>query len=557
VSTAGVLRVIARLKWLLTIRHYRKRWGTALAGGCALAGLLLAGLTAGALLLIFCRLEGPPFRDVALLWSCWILSLLWIASPLLQLDTQRNLDLNGLRLLPLSRTQFTLAVLLDAALSPLSLFVAPLVLLALIVYTLSWWELPLMLLGWLLLAVCWLGLGQALYLWGNKLLMSRRFADVSIGISVLLFAAIQAINLGVQSADELSIPPWLLATGEVIRELFAPLIAWLFPGVAARAAAAGAAGQWLLSAALYALLAAQALACAWLAGVAARQFYEGELESGGQARERPRVKRAREGRAILAGAMGAIFHRERLYLARDPLFKMLLVQSLVGALYFLGLAVIISLRPGGEASQYLVAYRKYLVLFLALALSFVESALLLNKFGYEGSLATHMLLSPVDRGRLLAAKSAFYMSHFAAVNVILVAGLAAILRAPLSFALAGMLMVAANTAIVDVVGNFVSIYFPFTYRRAGRRMRAVLPQPGFGYALLYVLVFNLCNLAVLPGSAAIGLGVVLFGWEGLLVGALIAATIVNLAYTYGLPAAARALLRREPELVAALCKAAD
>lgn len=559
VSSLRLLRVIARLKWVLTLRHYRLRWGTALASGCGLLALLCVVIGGMLYLLAVCRMEGPEFRDVALLWSTWILSVSWVAAPLLQLDTQRNLDLNGLRLLPLSRTTFTLAVLLDAALSPLGLFFLPLVLLAVAAYSLSWAEVPLMLLSWLLLAVCWLGLGQALYLWANRLLMSRRFADISIGITVLVFVAIQAVNLTVQSADQLSIPPWLSALGAVMRGVFTPLIAWLFPGLAARAVAAGAGGQWLVASGLYLALAAQAALCGLLAGTAARQFYDGELESGGQAPRQLRPRRARSaaGRALLSGARGALFHRERLYLARDPLLKMLLVQSLVGALYFVAVAVMISFRGSDGPGAVAGAFRSYMVLGLAMALSFVESAVLLNKFGYEGTLATHVLLSPVDRGRLLAAKSVFFMSHFATINVILVGGLAAILRAPLSFAAAGMLMVAVNTAIVDLAGHFVSIYFPFTYRRKGRRMRAVMPQPGCGYALLYMLVFNLCNVAVLPSSAAIGLGVVFFGWPGLALGAVAAGLIVYLAYTFGLPAAARALLSREPELVAALSKSVE
>ena len=135
--------------------------------------------------------------------------------------------------------------------------------------------------------------------------------------------------------------------------------------------------------------------------------------------------------------------------------------------------------------------------------------------------------------------------------------MAILLHVPAVYAVAAVLMVIANTIVVDVIGNFASIYYPFGYRRQGRRLRPVMPQPGCSYMLVYMLVFQLCNLAVLPASAALGLGAILFGWPGLLAGTLVASAVVIAAYRYGVPLAAEHLLRREPELIAALTKTAD
>jgi hypothetical protein len=71
-----------------------------------------------------------------------------------------------------------------------------------------------------------------------------------------------------------------------------------------------------------------------------------------------------------------------------------------------------------------------------------------------------------------------------------------------------------------------------------------------------MLVFRLCNLAVLPGSAAICL-VIFLGWPGLLAGALAAGLLVMAAYHFGLPLAARLLESREPELLAAMTRRLD
>ncbi|MBN2081916.1 hypothetical protein JW859_06865 [bacterium] len=558
--TTTVLSVIARLKWLLTIRHYRRRWETALAMGFSLLVLLGVAVAGGTFLFVFAREQGPGFRDTAFLWIAWITSIIWISSPVLQFDVQRSLDLNGLRLLPLSRLSFTLAVLLDAALSPLGLFFLPVLLITLVALSLTALDAVVMVVALLLLVTCWLGLGQSIYLWANKLLQSRRFADASIAIGVVLFLIIQGINLAFQSSDQLSLPPWLHEVWHWVAVIFKPLISWLFPGLAARLVSEASAGNWLQAALVLILLAGQAAVCAWLAQSAARAFYEGELDSGGSAQPVRTVRRTGRrviGTGLFGVAEGALFHRERIYLARDPLFKMMLIQSLFGALYFVFVAVFISFRGRDDGIPFFEGFRQYALLGVALMLSFIESGVLFNKYGFEGGLLTNVLLSPVDRRRLLVAKSTFYMLHFAGINIALVIGLGIILRTPLSFAVAAVVIVATNTAIVDVAGHFVSIYLPFTYQRQGRRMRPVMPQPGCGYMFIYMLVFQACNLAVLPGTFLVGAGAIFFGWPGVALGGAAAILLAGLAYRFGLPYAARILESREPELLAALVKRAD
>jgi len=560
VQTSTVLSIIARLKWLLTIRHYRRRWGTALAMGFSL--LVLIGITAagGTFLYIFARDQGAGFRDTALLWISWVASIIWISSPVLQFDVQRSLDLNGLRLLPLSRLSFTLAVLLDAALSPLGLFFLPVLLVTLVALSLTWLDAIVLFMALLLLVTCWLGLGQAIYLWANKLLQSRRFADASIAVGVILFVVIQGLNLAIQNSDEFALPPWLNVVWQWIAVVLKPLIHWLFPGLVARLVGETSAGHWLTAILVLLLLAVQAAICAWLAQSAARAFYEGELDSGGTAERVRTVKRGGRrliGTDLLGVPEGALFHRERIYLARDPLFKMMLIQSLFGALYFVFVAVLINYRGRDDDLPFFENFRQYALLGVAVMLSFIESGVLFNKYGFEGGLLTNVLLSPVDRRRLLTAKSLFYMVHFAGINIALVIGLGIIMHTSLSFIVAAVVIVATNTAVVDVAGHFVSIYLPFTYQRQGRRMRPVMPQPGCGYMFIYMLVFQACNLAVLPGTFIVGAGTIFFGWTGVVLGGMVAILLAGLAYRFGLPYAARILESREPELLAALVKRAD
>jgi len=558
VSTWRTLRVIGRLKWVLLVRHYRRNWGNAIGVGASLLTIVGASVVGGALLFVYLHTEGQGTRDSALLIANWLLALLWLMSPFTQLDLQRNLDLNGLRLLPLSGSTFTFAVLLDGVLSPIMLFTSPALLAALACFTLRAGDLAVLLLSGLLLLTFLVGLCQALYLWLNRLLTSRRFADASIFIGLLLFVLIQGVNLYMQGMAGPHISPEIAQRLAHVRLLLSPLIDWLPPGLAMQAVSAASGGFLSATAGYLALLAAQAVVAIWLAGVAARQFYAGELESGGLAPAPKAVAPAKSWRAptrLLGPLMAALLGRERVYLARDPLLKALFIQTLLGSVMMVAVLLIMRLRISQEVDANFINlgdYSGYALLGIAMFLSFAESAMLFNKFGYEGPLVTATLLTPVSRVKLLAAKSVFLLSHFAAINVVIIAGLGLMLRVPPLLGVAAVLMVAANTAVVDVIGHFVSIYFPFTYQRRGRRMRAVMAQPGCGYTLLYMLVFQLSNLAVLPLSAALAGGAILGGWGGLALGALLAASCVTSAYYFGLPLAAAKLAAREPELLTVL-----
>jgi hypothetical protein len=107
------------------------------------------------------------------------------------------------------------------------------------------------------------------------------------------------------------------------------------------------------------------------------------------------------------------------------------------------------------------------------------------------------------------------------------------------------------------VGHYVSIYYPFSYRRVGRRLRAVMPQPGCGYVLVYMLVFQLSHILTLP-LAALNIGLaLLLGWPGLALALALSGGAAWAAYRYCLDDAAARLSAREPQLLAALAKAGE
>jgi hypothetical protein len=178
----------------------------------------------------------------------------------------------------------------------------------------------------------------------------------------------------------------------------------------------------------------------------------------------------------------------------------------------------------------------------------------MNKLGVEGPLIAQLLLSPANRGAILRSKSLLYLSHFAAINIPLVATLGLVLHVPALHIACALVLVAANTLVVDALGSIVSVYFPFTYRRQGRALRPVPAQAGCGYMLLYSLAMQGCNLAALPGAAVLLLLTWLWGWPGLALGGAVALGLAGLLSWLIPPQAARAMEQREPELLLALTK---
>jgi hypothetical protein len=373
----------------------------------------------------------------------------------------------------------------------------------------------------------------------------------------------QLLNLMLQGGGQL--PDWLHPVLGGARAVLVPAGQWLAPRLAARAFSAAAQGWLLQAAGLYALLALQAglalLACGW----AARMFYEGELESGGSAARTG--QRAAPRRPRFAGhwhgltfppLLGVLLERERAYLWRDPLVKMQLLQSLFGSAYIAVVALMLRVQQDADAGHlWLDRGGRYILLGIALMLGLSESAILFNKFGYEGGQLANSLLTPVPRRTLLASKSLHLVGHFMPLNLALALMAGLVLHAPPLFIALALLLVVTSTLLLDMVGHYISIYYPFSYRRAGRRLRAVMPQPGCGYVLVYTLVFQLCHVLTMPVAALNIALTLLLGWPGLALAALASGGIAWSAYRYGLDDAARRLSEREPQLLAMLAKAGE
>lgn len=560
---ARYLSLVAWLKWTLTRRWAQRNPGGAIVALLATLGIAAGTLAAFGMLGLYFQAMGEAHRDIALRWTLWIGTLLWLFAPLSQADAQRNIDLSGLRLLPLSRARFALAVLFDGAFSPLGALTLVAAVGCCLAFADGAGELLQLIPAMLLLGLFQLGCAQALFLFGNRVFTSRRFAEISMVAGFVLFMLIQAVNLLLQSGID-SLPDWLSTGLLTVRALFAPLGGALAPGQAQQAFSAAAQGWTVTALQHYGILALQAGGALLLAAWASRLFYEGELESGGQAAA-ARASVATPRRALFAGhwhgfsftpLLQALLERERSYLWRDPLVKMQLIQSIFGSLYVAAIALMLNIQQSSDLSNpWLERGARYILLGIALMLGLSESAILFNKFGYEGGQLANLLVTPASRRALLASKSIHLVGHFLPLNLALALFAGIALHAPPLFIVLALLLVTASTLLLDVVGHYVSIYYPFSYRRAGRRMRAVMPQPGCGYVVVYMLVFQACHLLTLPlAAASIALSLTL-GWPGLALATLLSAGAVWLAYRFALDDAARRLEEREPVLLGMLAKA--
>ncbi len=561
-QTGVLLREILRLKTRLAIRHYKKQVGNTIAMAFAWLGMFV-GVSSGALaLVVHLHTSGVDRQEEAgrvLTWIFWILTLIWMFSPFAQIDVQRNLDLNGLRQYPLSGSQFLYAVLLDALASPLSIFVLPFTLIFMGVVAFAGMAILPMLVSLVLATLILLCYTQGLFLLVNRLLQSRRFSEMSMLLGIVIVIIVQVVNFSfIGGVDEIG---GSISSSPLARYLL-PVLAVLefsFPSLAARAAAEWSNGQLLPALAAWGMMLVWLVPGVLFVGRTARSFYEGELESGGLSDERTGGDRSRGIAGLLpAGLLAVLVEREQRYARRDPMLRSLLIQSMFFGIYTCIVMLLMRgriLEGGSLVSQQHIM--NYVLLGLSFGLTYSESGVLFNRFGYEGSSMTSLLASSVPRQKILVAKSIFLMSHMGALNLLLVLVMGILLGCSPMYIAAAFLMVIANLCIVDMAGNFLSIAYPFAFVRQGRKIRPVMPQQGCGYIFLYGLLFNVCNLFVMPGSLAIVLGTIFYDLPGLLGGALIAWLLAGLLWHIGLGQATLFLESREQRLLEVLCRQPD
>jgi len=256
-----------------------------------------------------------------------------------------------------------------------------------------------------------------------------------------------------------------------------PAIAGLFPSAWVAGAALDLGRELPLRTlnAVAATLGVSALLAAILARVL-RHALRGEAGPGTPEAPRPR-RRRRPARTILGAHPLAVTATKELRLVlREPMVKAQLLAQL-GFLLVPTMLTLLAVR-GADAGP--PEYLPDLILTgFGFTVVVVESFLLLNLFGLDGTGFRHLLALPVRRRDHLVHKNAFYFALFGAVNAALLIGLA-ILAGSVAGWPAGRIALAALRAIlldwtllalVLSAGNVTSIVFPVRLGTSGSGAR--------------------------------------------------------------------------------------
>jgi hypothetical protein len=199
------------------------------------------------------------------------------------------------------------------------------------------------------------------------------------------------------------------------------------------------------------------------------------------------------------------------------------------------------------------AYARPLVVAGPLALvNLMLTPLFANQFGYDRDALRALLLAPVPRHRLLLGKNLAALAIAAPLCSVMLLGSAAWLRLPLLAVAAALLQMATLLLVYVMVGNLMSIFFPFRVQAGS--MKATKPPAG----PLLAMIGCQFGLPFLSAPALAGPIAVLLGhhqrWAHPVVVdfalSLVLAAAAAAAYAASLAPLGRLLQRRETLILA-------
>ena len=177
-------------------------------------------------------------------------------------------------------------------------------------------------------------------------------------------------------------------------------------------------------------------------------------------------------------------------MTRAPELKMALVSSLVFLVIFGGSILSGNMRAGGAPKE--------LRVFLASAavalpfMGFVQP--LFNQFGFDRDGFRMLVLLPSRRSHILLGKNMAFVPMAGACTAVLLLLFAVILHVPLLLLLAGILQWMGGFLLLCMLGNFISIMFPY---RIGIGSLKPTKMPGTTKLVIFV-THMLFPLAMIP-----------------------------------------------------------
>jgi ABC-2 type transport system permease protein len=553
----GQLRLLLWLKWRLTLRLYQRHMSAALGALLGLVVFVPFALMVGVGCFVGFLLLEPPNAEHLLRAALLGAYLLWLLSPLFGYALTEDYDISKLFLFPLS-ARFILAGAIVGSVIDLGVLVLLPTMAAVVVgFTKSIWALPVVVCAAGLFLFHALALSQALNLSSAGLLRSRRARDLMVVVIPLLLTA---AYVGMQI-----LPHRLVKVNwsRVLESRTWEVINYLPSGLAARAIAGAARGDYVPALGYLVVLGAISLGTLYLAGWLVERLYVGEVVSA-PARRRaartPTVGAAREARPRagrepkwlsrvadrLSPAVQAVAAKELKYVARDPYFK----HGLVMMVYVLAVMVVVFLRPwqdeGGLASV------SDVVLWGGTAFVLMtECQWLFNIFGTEGASASVLFMFPSARREIVLGKNAALFVALSAVHVVAAGVLCALVR---KLHLVAGLVVWMELAAVILIscGNVVSVFFPARVVVRGWKIQRRSSSRGVTEGLLSLGALGIANCLAAPVLAAVVVPVYWVSALWLVVTIPAAIAYAWVLYRISLRLTEAALLRREIEVAEVL-----
>ena len=557
-SARQYLRLLFWLKWKLQWRAYTRNRMSAL--GAVLVVIFFGPAAIGvaaACAFGFLTLE-PPLNAYLLSVVLLAIYLLWLLAPVFGYALSESYDVTRLFHFPVSPRLLFVSAIFGSLLDFPVLLVLPTMAAVVIGFAHGPVSLLLTLIAVLLFTFHTIALSQVFVLAGAGMLRSRRFRDLAIILAPLLFMgfylATQLLSSRMRTSHLQGFDWQQIVNHPAWRYLdFAP------PGFAARIIADT--GQGTLAATPLYLL-GLLIAClgtvylaGWLINLAATGHVVGsshhkpavaaERRAATPAAAAHQPARSRLG-DLLPPAVAAVVGKELKYMLREPYFKTMLLNIF----FMLVVGVFVFLRPWRREITEFVD--PGLIVWAASGyVFFAEIQLLMNILGTEGRAATALFLFPNSRRHLLLGKNLAMLGALFFINLVVAAVLCSVAGRP---GLIGPMLVWMELAnvILAGVGNIASVLFPIRIVRVGWRMQAASSGRSCAYGFAYMLFMAAGGLLLLPVLAA---ALVPSYWISPLWLALtlpVAGLYAVGIYVVALNYAESLLLKREPEIVAAL-----
>ncbi|GCE11377.1 hypothetical protein KTT_12360 [Tengunoibacter tsumagoiensis] len=483
------LRWLLWLRWRMLIRNFTHGGVAQIIGGVLqiLFSVLFMGGIAAVTLFLF-RFFDATARTELLFLELTGLFVMWVILPLFDMTRNEGLDLSKLVQFPLTKWELILSLLLSTLLD-IPMFGLFLILLGAVI---GWaFSLPLALFTLVTLfffAIQLVGVGQFIVSLFQGVLHNRRFRDLSIILTVFLFALIYLAQFGFRA----------LATSGISNGFqsgsFSTYLQWTPPGVAARAIQLASINNW--GGALLWLVALIVIDAAflflWLV------FTQRSLlaaEEGDSAPVGGTVKKVRsrstsigvqaqvgtQRRGFLPVQVREIMLKDLKYIRRDPQITRMFLQSLIIVVFYVFYFGFTNFT-GGSRGDTMKTIGPWAVLVSPALILLSLFILTYNILGFERQSLTTLFLFPIHPKYILWGKNllAFLIGLAEMLIIILVA---AAFTGGWNFFIPALTMGIAGMGVMIGIGNFTSSFLPQRMKFGARGIRAMANMTAEGGCL--------------------------------------------------------------------------